>query len=119
MLPRNASQILLARQRDGMRPDLPVIVSFVGSLPEYENPKVFADPGVDYDWRFLFDLEVLIVVRPGIDCKAAIEAIFAVARLYPTLVDIERKSAASILETKPYSDWPITRRSAAWKELFA
>lgn len=117
MLPRYATQILLARQHRGVRPDRPVIVSFVGDTG-FDGPHVFPDPGVEYDWRFLFDLPAIVAVKPGIDCLPALRGVFAEARLYPTLVDVELQSAASVIDSR-LRLLPFPRNSPGWKELFA
>jgi hypothetical protein len=61
-LPRGAHEIAQARA-NGMRPELPVIVSMVGALPHEANPTVHAD-GPNYDWRFLAELDVFVFVSP-------------------------------------------------------
>lgn len=118
MLPRNAAGILIARQQRGLRPEGVIVVSFVGQT-DFDCTHVLAYQGEEYDWRFLYDLPVMVVTKPGIDCLPAVRAIFDEAQLYPTLVDIERQRAASVIGNKPLRLWPFTRRSAAWKELFA
>lgn len=99
MTPRNSEPILQARMR-GERPADPIVVSFVGAI-DWENPQVFAEPGIEYDWRFLVDLPVYIVVKPGIECREAIRGIFRQCALYPTLVDIENKTSASVVCATP------------------
>lgn len=116
MTPRNSEPILQARMR-GERPADPVVVSFVGAI-DWTNPQVFAEPGIEYDWRFLVDLPVYIVVKPGIECREAIRGIFRHCALYPTLVDIERQIAASVVDDKPLRLWPIYREGSRWKEIF-
>jgi hypothetical protein len=116
-LPRNAQAIVRARL-EGSRPADPVVVSYVGDTG-WRNPHVFADAGQRYDWRFLLDLEVLIVVAKGVDVRQALLDIFAVARLYPTLIDLEQRQAGSVIDAAPLRVWPFTPRHPAWKELFA
>lgn len=115
MLPRNASPILIARQRDGRRPYLPIVVSFVGDIG-WDNPQVFADAGVEYDWRFLHDLFVYIAVKPGLEVRDAIAAIFAESRPYPTLVDVVQKRAASVIAPRRLWRWAPHAKDS--KELF-
>ena len=61
-LARGAWEIVEARRR-GERPELPVIVSFVGGVRTL-NPVVRAEPGVD-EWGYLADLVVFVFVRPA------------------------------------------------------
>lgn len=116
MTPRGSDAILQARMA-GNRPADPVVVSFAGDTG-WANPHVFAEPGVEYDWRFLVGLPVYIVVKPGIECREAIRAIYAQAELYPTLVDIEAQTAASVIDDKPLRLWPIYRAGSRWKDIF-
>lgn len=61
-LARGAWAIVEARRR-GERPEMPVIVSFVGGVRAL-NPVVRVEPGVD-EWGYLADLAVLVYVRPA------------------------------------------------------
>ena len=115
--PRNASSIVLGRDR-GVRPADPVVISFVGDTG-WENPHVYADSGEVYDWSFLTNLHVFIVVKPGIDCHQTIRDVFAVAALYPTLVDIESETAASVIADHPLRLWPMSRGFKHWTEIFS
>lgn len=115
-LPRNANSIAIGRNH-GMRPRDPVIVSFAGDTG-WPNPHVYADSGAVYDWTFLTALHVFIVVKPGIECQRAIRDIFAVAALYPTLVDIESQTAASVIDDHPLRLWNMSRGFKHWKEIF-
>lgn len=75
-LPYNAEQILDLRKK-GKRPADMLLVSMIGWLGEL-NPCVIAQPGRDYDWRFLRGLAVLLVVDASIDklaVKSAVEKI--------------------------------------------
>lgn len=60
MIATNAQEILNARLR-GFRPADMVMVSLVGSV-WVENPVVFAKPEVEYDWRWVRDLDVCVRV---------------------------------------------------------
>ena len=54
----------------GKRPADMVLVSLVGPLRE-SNPVIVAKPDRHYDWRFLTDLEVLVVLRADVDVALA------------------------------------------------
>lgn len=117
MLPRNAQRIVSMRLA-GSRPSDPVVVSFTERSP-FDSPTIFATPGVEYDWRFLLDLETFIIVTPGASDGQAIRAIFEMARLYPTLIDSERRAMASIVSARPFKAWPFARSSEGWRSVFA
>lgn len=117
MYPQGARKIIDTRLR-GNRPADAIVVSFVGKLP-WDLPTVYATCTTPYDWRFLVGLPVIIAVKPGVEARDAIEAIYRHAQLYPTLADVERKQAASILELKPLRFWPFTTRHPVWQDLFA
>ena len=117
MLPRGARSIVEARLK-GLRPADPVVVSFVGSVP-WDNPTVYADAGASYDWRFLLGLPVMVVVKRGVQARDSLHAIFEMAGLYPTLVDIEAKKAASVITAKPLRLLAFPKHHPGWQELFA
>ncbi len=64
-LPYGAREIVETRAI-GKRPADMVLVSLVGPLREL-NPVVVARPERSYDWRFLVDLDVLIVASSATD----------------------------------------------------
>ncbi len=99
-----------------MRPADPIVVSFVGST-EFDGLHVHPTAGDEFDWRFLAALPVLIVTKPGIDCRDSIRSIFAQAELYPTLADIETQVCGSVIS--PRDIWLHGRTSESWKALFA
>ena len=117
-LPRNAQSILDVRLR-GLRPDAPVFVSYVGSLP-VPNPTVYADSGQRYDWRFLRGLTVYIAVSAGIDASDAMRGAYAeMDSDYPTVIDYERQQLACVVMTMPLQLWQVQRHSQLWQEHFA
>ncbi len=115
-LPRNS------RVLNGLPVGSTVVVSFIGDTDyRYDWPHVYADPGVDYDWRFARDLRTLIVVKPGIDVSKAMGAIFEEEILsgwYPTLLDAERQQVASIVENRPLKLWPVKKGGEVWRNYF-
>lgn len=99
MIPRNAMPILEARKR-GLRPAMPVLVSYVGSL-NFENPTVYCDPGKKYDWTFLKGLEAIVFISKG--CEPDFAGISdSGAHLsgfqWPAVVDREAKTAAWLIK---------------------
>jgi hypothetical protein len=117
MLPSGARRILDARLA-GKRPADPVVVSFMGRLPWDFEPVVYAGRG-PHDWRWLRGLQAMVVVEPGAEVRADLEAIVAEAAPYVTLVEPERRRAASILSLRPVELWAMTPRHPGWQELFA
>ncbi len=96
-------------------------MSLVGPLA-WPNPTVYADPATAYDWRFLAGLNAFIVVRPGINARAAICGIYSVLLTsgigYPMLVDVENQQAACVVSASPITLWQLRRDSSMWKEIF-
>lgn len=116
MLPRNAQAIIDARAQ-GLKPAESVVVSFVGDT-DFPGPHVYAEPATRYDWRFVTGLHVAIIVRPGIAAAHAMRSIFEVAMLYPTLIDIDRKQLAYIVEASPLKLWPRQFGGYDWQQVF-
>jgi hypothetical protein len=117
-LPRNAQSIVDARL-NGLRPDAPVFVSYVGSLP-VSNRVVYAESGKRYDWRFLHGLTVFIAVSSGIDASDAMQGAWnEMAMDYPTVIDYERQQLACVVMVKPLQLWQVKRNSSIWQEHFA
>lgn len=113
-IPHGAQEILDANKA-GKRPDELVIVSLVGNLAEL-NKTLIAD-GPDYDWRFVFGLEICIFSRPG---KPTLNTTMAIGRNLPARLmvwDVENKEGADAsvhvnLDAldKPYlwpQDWSV------------
>lgn len=73
MIATNAKQIIDARLR-GLKPSDLVLVSMVGHV-NAENHVVRADPGVVYDWRWVRDLELVMVVGERCDWADTMKAI--------------------------------------------
>ena len=58
MIATNAQPILAARLR-GFKPDEMVMVSLVGRIKS-GNQTVYADPGLDYEWRWVRGLDICV-----------------------------------------------------------
>lgn len=96
-LPYGAREIVETRTI-GKRPADMVLVSLVGPLREL-NPVVVAKPERCYDWRFLVDLEVLIVVSSAIDkalVARCVKAILAQKPQYLGLWFADRQQGLNI-----------------------
>lgn len=117
MLPPGARKILDARMA-GKRPADPVVISFMGRLPWDFEPVVYAGRG-RYDWRFLRGLMVQVFVAPGADVRDQLAAIVEQAAPHVSLVEPERRMAASIIDLRPLRLAPYTPRHPVWQELFA
>lgn len=102
-LPIGAGEIVRARLA-GMKPALPVIVSFVGVTP-WEGQHVFAKPGKAYDWGWTEGLQVAIVTGKGRDPTDAIRGCFWPEHVhkagYPTLIDVDLEAVSHVVATLP------------------
>lgn len=102
-LPPGAGEIVRARL-EGMKPALPVIVSFVG-LTQWDGQHVFPKPGQAYDWGWTEGLQVAIVTAEGLDPTDAIRGCFwpeyAHKAGYPTLIDVELEAVSHVVATLP------------------
>jgi hypothetical protein len=80
-LARNAAGLAELRT-NGFKPDLPILVSFVGDLP-HTNTILHAKAGERYDWRCLAGLEVEVFVNRSVGFAAVIEALADIAACVP------------------------------------
>jgi twinkle protein len=81
-LPYGAAEIVAARQA-GNRPADVVLVSIIGPLREI-NPVVIAKPNRAIDWRFLVDLDVLLVADSTTDGAAVRRTVSDLAAVKPS-----------------------------------
>lgn len=96
-LPRNAWRIA---ERLPDVPTEPVVVSFVGEHA-FAGETVFCDPGKAYEWAWAVGRKAVVLVRPGVDATQCIRGLFRWCQLYPTLIDVERRAAASVIAIEP------------------
>lgn len=90
-IPHGAQEIIDANKAN-KRPGELIIVSLVGQLQEM-NKTLIAD-GPDYDWRFVFGLDICIFSRPG---KQTVPTAMAIGRNLPGRLmvwDVENKEGA-------------------------
>lgn len=125
MHPRNAGQIIGLKARDAM-PEC-VVVSFVGQT-DIGHPHVFPESGVEYDWGFLGGAHVVVAVKPGINARHALSAVFDAvtdapewtpSAPYPSLIDTERQQLSMIVGTRPLALWHVKRDTDLWNTYFA
>jgi hypothetical protein len=84
--PRNAGALIDIRLR-GVVPDLPVLVSLVGALPEYTNVVLQAYAGESHDWRPLAGLNVEVFASSAVAFAELLAMLGAIAAVVPeTLV---------------------------------
>jgi hypothetical protein len=119
-LARNAEPILAARRR-GLKPDQMVMVSLVGGI-ETGNIVVFADPGVEYDWRWARDLDICVWIGEQPNWAPTVKAIAqaqpdylcvwhqgqgwgARAHLFPLLEDVANKPRQSWSWELDFLEW--------------
>jgi hypothetical protein len=80
-LPRNADA-LVAMRKAGDIPDLPVLISLVGSL-EFSNLTLYANPGAKYDWHLIQALEVEVFVSAAIPFSKVLALLADIAAAVP------------------------------------
>lgn len=112
--PRNVAAV--AR----VRPGGTVVASFVGQT-DFPHPHVFADSGARHDWSALANHHIVIALKPGIDARAAMQALFHMETPdgYATVLDVERKQAACLVWAAPLQLWPVREDSELWRKHFA
>lgn len=100
-IPAGADVIEQARQR-GLKPADAVIVSYVGETP-WDAHHVFCESGRRYRWGWSEELELVIVVAPGIDAMDAFRGCYwpTNAKCFTTVIDIVRKRVAYIVRMLP------------------
>lgn len=86
-LPYGAESILTLR-KNGRRPAEMVLVSLVGPLYGETNPVVIAKAVRQYDWRFLIDLEVLVVTNEIEDRHTIRQTIGALKAVSPSYLGL-------------------------------
>lgn len=116
-VPAGAEVIDRARQA-GKRPDGAVIVSYVGPTP-WDAYHVHCESGRLYRWGWSEDLELAIVVEPGIDAMDAIRGCFwpANPRTLTTIIDIKQRLVSYIVRLLPEPQlWHLRDVSAYFPE---
>jgi len=86
MLPYGAREIVETRTI-GKRPADMVLVSLVGPLREV-NPVVVAKPERCYDWRFLVDLQVLIVASSSTSKESVARLVRSIGEHQPQYLGV-------------------------------
>lgn len=118
--PRNAAEVIAQLALcDGRFLEQPLIVSYIGAT-SFDGLHVYVDSGQRYDWRFAADLQLCIVVRPGVDSRRTMADIFRATRPYPTLVDFDRKLVGSLVDGADggLKLWPRRRGGEPWRAIF-
>ena len=98
-LPYGAAEILAAR-KVGKRPADLLLVSLIGPLRGEGNPVLIAQPGRDYDWRFLVGLQSLIVAEtslPSAQVRSIADNIKAVKPEYLGLWFADKQSGLHLV----------------------
>lgn len=86
----------------GRRPEGPVIVSYVGDTP-WDAHHVHCESGKRYRWGWSENLELAIVVRPGVDAMDAFRGCYwpADSQHLTTVIDIEGRKVSHIVQMLP------------------
>lgn len=100
-LPTGAAPIEQARL-SGRKPVAPVIVSYVGDTP-WDAHHVFCRSGVRYRWGWSENLELAIVVKPGVDAMDAIRGCYwpADSQHLTAVIDIHGRKVSYIVQMLP------------------
>jgi hypothetical protein len=81
MTPRNGQSLLDLRMR-GLVPELPVLVSLVGTL-DFSNVTLYADAGKPYDWRVIAGLEVEVFASLAVPFSGLLRTLADIAAAVP------------------------------------
>ena len=120
-LPRPfGAQQVLSMKAQGLRVPDPVIVSWLGEATDFDCLHVFPNEGVRYDWSFLEDCAVHLVVAPGIDAEEQIADVMKHCRHnpYPGVTDTGLQRLAYVIDPKTMRLWHSRRGCAEWLEWF-
>jgi len=80
--PRNAAALIEMRMK-GVVPDLPVLVSFVGALPEFTNVVLQANAGESFDWRPVAGLNIEVFASSSTPFADLLRSLGAIAAVVP------------------------------------
>lgn len=103
MTPPDAQKLIDIRKR-GLVPDCPVIVSFVGEVPQMDTIHIYPRSGVVYDWRFMDGLEVYVVVGEKTDAEHCIKSLHELRGCtspYVGVVDADRRLVSFVVNLNP------------------
>jgi hypothetical protein len=116
-VPAGAEVIERAR-RAGKRPDGAVIVSYVGPTP-WDAHHVHCESGKRYRWGWSEELQLAIVVEPGVDAMDAIRGCFWPTNPHhlTTIIDIKQRMVSYVLDLLPSPKlWPLRDVSGYFPE---
>lgn len=103
MIAPGGEHIVKARMR-GYKPADTVVVSLVGPFA-IVNPTILAEPGKQYDWRWVKDLDVALMIARGIDWQTLAFEIKRARPLYLCVWDIHTHKGAEVV-WRPYKTAP-------------
>lgn len=110
MIAANATQIVDLRKQ-GKQPGAWVLVSFIGRVGKDDNGfTVFANPELEYDWRWVIGLDVIAFARKGQDVARHLKAIRNERPKTLSLWDAELKVGAEV-----HFDFPLSHVEAQRK----
>lgn len=112
------AEVIERARRAGKRPDGAVIVSYVGPTP-WDVHHVHCESGKRYRWGWSEDLQLAIVVEPGIDAMDAIRGCFwpTNPRHLTTIIDIKQRMVSYVLDLLPSPRlWPLRDVSGYFPE---
>lgn len=80
--PRNADALIQMRLQ-GVVPELPVLISLNGQLPEFTNVVLQATAGESYDWRLVAGLNVEVFANSQVPFADLLTTLSAIAAVVP------------------------------------
>lgn len=98
-----ADHIVKARLR-GYKPADAVVISLVGPFA-VQNPTILPDIGQHYDWRWVKDLDVALMIAPVIDWQKTAFEIKQAGPRYLVVWDIHSHRGAEVV-WRPYQTKP-------------
>lgn len=109
-LPRNAEALLNLR-KNRTKPELPVLVSLIGSL-DFNNIVLHADENRDYDWTLIAGLDVDVMADRTVPFRRVLATLAAVAAAAPRQMVLSYREGAQvdcgqwrIAGEQTYFDW--------------
>jgi hypothetical protein len=109
-LPRN-SEALLNLRKNGVKPELPVLISLIGPL-DFNNVTLQADANREYDWTLIAGLEVDLMVAQSVPFNRVLATLAALADAVPRQMVVSYREGAQvdcgqwrIAGEQTYFDW--------------
>jgi hypothetical protein len=83
MIPLKNASSLADLRSDGMAPELPILVSFIGPLNGFTNTVLAGDPAASHDWRPIMGLDVEVFASSRIAFPRIVQQLAGIAAAVP------------------------------------